>query len=103
MLLATSKCNGKIWVFKNQEYDIAVIRDTKQQITLNMKHQTMPYNFYISIVYAKRIIEQQFALWNDIYELAEEISRPWLVRGDYNVMMNFEEKIRGSPSSRCRS
>ena len=63
----------------------------------------MPYNFYITIVYATCIVEQQFSLWNDIYELAEDINRPWLVRGDYNVMMNFEEKIRGSPSSRCRS
>ena len=103
MLLATSRCNGKIRVFKNQKYDIAVIGDTKQQITLNMKHHTTPYNFYITIVYAKCIVEQQFALWNDIYELAEEISRPWLVRGDYNVMMNFEEKISVSPSSRGRS
>ena len=49
----------------------------------------MPYNFYITIVYAKCIIEQQFTLWNDIYELAEDISRPWLVGGDCNVMMNF--------------
>ena len=53
-------------------------------------------------MYDKRIGEQQFALLNDIYELAKDINRPWSVRGDYNVMMNFEENIRGYPS-RCRS
>ena len=40
-------------------------------------------------MYDKRIGEQQFALLNDNYELAKDINRPWSVRGDYNVMMNF--------------
>lgn len=78
MPLATSNCNGKIWVFTNNEYDITVVRDTEQQLTLNMKHQIMPCNFYTTIVYAKCSADQRLSLWNDIYQLAEDIIGPWL-------------------------
>lgn len=36
-------------------------------------------------------------LWEDIYHLSADIDSPWSIGGDFNVVLNEEEKIGGLP------
>lgn len=45
MPLANSNCNGKIWIFTNQDIGTTVVKDTEQKLTLSMKHQIHPRAF----------------------------------------------------------
>ncbi|KAG5595366.1 hypothetical protein H5410_036598 [Solanum commersonii] len=82
MPLVKQNCNGKIWVIINSDFDVTVVRDTKQQLTL---------------FYAKCTSEDRLMLWEDIYQMAETIDSPWLIGGNFNVVLNVNEKIGGLP------
>ena len=49
---ATSNCNDKIWVFWNSDIDCNILDEDEQQITCNMKHNELPYQFANTFVYA---------------------------------------------------
>ncbi|KAH0657986.1 hypothetical protein KY285_026580 [Solanum tuberosum] len=66
---AMHNCNGKIWIFTNHG------------------------NIYATIVYAKCDASRRMELWDDIYSLANGMSSPWLIGGDFNVVLSGEEKI----------
>ncbi|KAH0636440.1 hypothetical protein KY289_036355 [Solanum tuberosum] len=51
----------------------------------------------VTLVYAKCDANKRLELWDDIYQLTNNISCPWMVGGDFNVVMNEKEKIGGLP------
>lgn len=95
MPLATHNCNGKIWVFTNQGFDLTVMSNTNQQITFMLHDQTKDSNFYVTIVYAKCDVTQRLELWDEIYSMANGMNFPWIIGGDFNVVLGGEEKIEG--------
>lgn len=48
-----------------------------------------------TIAYAKCDKIDRLALWEDIYFLYHNINVSWLIGGDFNVIMNEEERIGG--------
>ncbi|KAG5595919.1 hypothetical protein H5410_037151 [Solanum commersonii] len=48
-------------------------------------------------VCAKCNANKRLRLWEDIYQVATDMSRPWILEGDFNVVLNSEEKIGGLP------
>lgn len=50
-----------------------------------------------TLVYAKCDNNDRLLLWEDIYQLDNKMPSPWLVGGDFNMVMNEEEKIGGIP------
>lgn len=48
-------------------------------------------------MYAKCDASRRMELWDDIYSLANGMSSPWLIGGDFNVVLSGEEKIGGLP------
>ena len=50
---ATSNCNGKIWDFWSNDIDCNNLDEDEQQITCNMKHNELEYQFTSTFVYAK--------------------------------------------------
>lgn len=38
---------------------------------------------------------ERLELWDDIYNLGQNIKLSWIVGGDFNEVMNEEEKIEG--------
>ncbi|KAG5631177.1 hypothetical protein H5410_002894 [Solanum commersonii] len=69
--------------------------NNEQQLT----HKILPHEFVVTMVSAKCSSKQRLALWDDIYHIKENINGTWLVRGDFNVVLNVKEKIRGLPIS----
>ncbi|XP_060200462.1 uncharacterized protein LOC132628715 [Lycium barbarum] len=49
------------------------------------------------MVYAKCSEVERLQLWDSLYFLASNMTCPWLIGGDFNVILNEEEKIGGLP------
>ncbi|KAH0776353.1 hypothetical protein KY290_007764 [Solanum tuberosum] len=70
--------NGQIWVFI-------------KEATLDNRYQ-----FMVTMVYAKCTALEKLCLWEDLYTIGLNFSLPWMVGGDFNVIMEEDEKI-GNP------
>nr|XP_016450038.1 PREDICTED: uncharacterized protein LOC107774897 [Nicotiana tabacum] len=49
----------------------------------------------MTFVYAKCLPLDRLELWDSLYYLASDMKLPWLVGGDFNVLLSEEEKIGG--------
>ncbi|XP_070033112.1 uncharacterized protein [Nicotiana tomentosiformis] len=68
METALSNINGKIWLFIDDVVEWELLIDI-----------------------------DQLELWDNLYYLASDMELPWLVGGDFHVILNEEEKIGGLP------
>ncbi|XP_060190763.1 uncharacterized protein LOC132620056 [Lycium barbarum] len=96
MKTAGTNCNGKIWFFVNEDTDMKIISDTPQEITLNLFIHEENRFLVTTMVYAKCDDTERLQLWDSIYQLVGNIDAPWLVGGDFNVVLNGDEKIGGN-------
>ncbi|XP_060183051.1 uncharacterized protein LOC132613005 [Lycium barbarum] len=97
MPYANSNCNGKIWFFVQHNVDVEVLLDTEQSITVKLQFQDFNKDMVVTMVYAKCSKVERLQLWDSLYLLTSNMTSPWLVGGDFNVIMNEEEKIGGLP------
>ncbi|XP_060211843.1 uncharacterized protein LOC132639414 [Lycium barbarum] len=97
MPYANSNCNGKIWFFVEHNVDVKVLLDTEQSFTVKLQFQDFNKDMVVTMVYAKCSELERMQLWDSLYLLASNMTSPWLVGGDFNVILNEEEKIGGLP------
>ncbi|KAG5585342.1 hypothetical protein H5410_045776 [Solanum commersonii] len=53
------------------------------------------YQFMVTMVYAKCTVVKRLCLWDDLYSIGHNLSLPWMVGRDFNVIMEEDEKIGG--------
>ncbi|XP_047264042.1 uncharacterized protein LOC124896540 [Capsicum annuum] len=99
MPLVVHNLNGKIWFFANHGFDVTVVSSTEQHLSVLLKNVSLNTSFLVPSVFAKCNREQRLTLWEDILALSNELNTPWIVGGDFNVVLNGEEKIGGLPVS----
>ncbi|XP_060182761.1 uncharacterized protein LOC132612660 [Lycium barbarum] len=99
MRYAHYNCNGKIWFFVNDNVDVEILQDLEQQITIKLLFQDWNKSLMVTMVYAKCDHLERISLWDSLYSLADQMELPWLVGGDFNNIMNEDEKIGGLPVS----
>lgn len=74
-----------------------VIIDEEQQLTLKLENHQAGVTVKVTLVYAKYSQNERLRLWEVFEEMAITYQDPWLVGGDFNVIGNEEEKLRGFP------
>ncbi|XP_009606568.1 uncharacterized protein [Nicotiana tomentosiformis] len=92
-----SNINGKIWLFINVLVEWELLIDTEQHITIKIFHQDIGKYIMMTFVYAKCSSMERLELWDNLYYLASDMELPWMVGGDFNVILSEEEKIGGQP------
>lgn len=92
MQSATYNHSREIWVFTSEGFSVELLLDTTQQISMKLGLNNNDLVFVATIVYAKCNALERLDLWEDIYRLANNMHLFWLVGGDFNVIMNEEEK-----------
>ncbi|XP_075074436.1 uncharacterized protein LOC142162033 [Nicotiana tabacum] len=92
-----SNVNGKIWLFIDAMVEWDLLIDTEQQITIKVYHRELGKYIMMTFVYAKCCALERLELWDNLYYLASDMKLPWLVGGDFNVVLGEEEKIGGLP------
>ncbi|XP_060202609.1 uncharacterized protein LOC132631026 [Lycium barbarum] len=94
---AGAKYRGKIWFFVEENVNVEILSDTTHQITLKLFLQEHNRYLITTLAYGKCDEVERMPLWDSIYQLAGSFDMHWLVGGDFNVVMNEEEKIGGVP------
>lgn len=62
-----------------------------------MVDQSSAFNFFIIVVYAKCDNNLRMKLWGELFSLSKGMHDHCLIGGDFNVVLEGEEKIRGLP------
>ncbi|XP_060212194.1 uncharacterized protein LOC132639792 [Lycium barbarum] len=88
---------------KNKNKKATVLESNNQHITFEITDNCRNEVLYVSIVYAKCCSNDRRELWDSLIDLASSINGPWCVGGDFNVIMNSEEKIGGRPHRASKS
>ncbi|XP_015160507.1 uncharacterized protein [Solanum tuberosum] len=88
--------NGQIWVFVREHVHVGVISDSEQQLTLQLTLEDGA-QILASAIYVKCTATERMLLWGDIYSISRDFTIPWMVGGDFNVILGEEEKIGGLP------
>ncbi|XP_075074578.1 uncharacterized protein LOC142162156 [Nicotiana tabacum] len=89
--------SNKIWIFIDQKYEFEILFNIEQHITLKVTDTDDQKEFVITMVYAKCDATERIELWDTLYNLDDDMSLPWLVGGDFNVIWDEEEKFGGLP------
>ncbi|KAF3621253.1 hypothetical protein FXO38_31909 [Capsicum annuum] len=99
MPTALSNINGKIWAFMDENWEVTVLMDTEQQLSLKLFNNELGKQIIITLVYAKCDSVEWVGLWDSMHLLGSGMSDPWIIAGDFNVIVDEEEKYGGLPVS----
>ncbi|XP_075098809.1 uncharacterized protein LOC142175728 [Nicotiana tabacum] len=97
METAYKNINGQIWLFFDAVVEWELVEDTEQQVTVRVFHHDLGQHMMMTFVYAKCSAMERLDLWDHLYYLASDMELPWLVGGDFNVILHEDEKIGGLP------
>jgi len=90
---AFCNCSAKIWIFWDEDWTWEVVRDNVQH--LSVRFEAGSVKFMVTAVYARCDALERLELWEELEGLAKQNQYPWLVGGDFNVILNEEEKQGG--------
>lgn len=65
----------------------------EQQLTLRLFNPQSQKDFIVTLVCAKCDAIEINELWDSMYVLAHEMTIPWLVGSDFNIIVDEEEKL----------
>lgn len=85
--------NGKTWCFWSYIDQFEIIANEEQQLSINFKETAQDKGTVITTVYAKCTSVERRDLWSNFEYLNDIIDGPWCVGGDYNVIMDSDEKV----------
>ncbi|XP_060195386.1 uncharacterized protein LOC132624660 [Lycium barbarum] len=100
---AVTNKNGKIWCLWDDDFKCKVISDHNQQLTLEIQHSSHNEGFVVTIVYAKTSSRKRKRLWENLRTLNSHINKPWSIMGDFNNIIEAEEKQGGRQHRLSRS
>ncbi|XP_060185367.1 uncharacterized protein LOC132614835 [Lycium barbarum] len=98
-----SNLNGQIWLFWAGNYNTSVIDNTDQQITIKMHSSNTGKDIFFTAVYAKCTALERKDLWEDLERVHHLIQGPWCISGDFNVILDPDEKLGGRPHRMYKS
>lgn len=86
--------NGKIWCFWNHLDVFKVLANEEQHLTIQYTDKSID-DIFITSVYAKCNLEERRELWDSLESISNTINGPWFIGGDFNDIMDPEEKQGG--------
>ncbi|KAH0720014.1 hypothetical protein KY284_005044 [Solanum tuberosum] len=96
-LKGKSKKGAKIWIFWEEDWEEHDVVDYVQQVTIRFKKRGSNDYFRNTVVYARCSALERLELWEQLEEIAENSTIPWLVGGNFNTIIDEAEKLGGLP------
>ncbi|XP_070034183.1 uncharacterized protein [Nicotiana tomentosiformis] len=91
-----SNANGKIWCFWKNLNQTTIIANEEQHISIKFEDDMDNPPVVITSVYAKCTSRERKNLWINLEDILA-IYGPWCIGGDFNVILEPEEKLGGRP------
>lgn len=95
-----SNISNKIWIMWKHTWDVKMISNSEQLLSVEVKHDSFREPILFSCVYAKNLIEERKFLWEEIVFVSQMGYNQWIVGGDFNVILRQDEKKGGNVSNR---
>ncbi|CAL1370678.1 unnamed protein product [Linum trigynum] len=93
--------SGGIWLLWNSSCNTVEEKDRSfQHLHVSVEQGTTKW--MSTAVYGNPALIQRRGLWNSLRDIAEDISDPWLVAGDFNSILYASEKSGGAPFDASR-
>ena len=90
--------NGRIMIiWKESMVKLEIIETTDQVIHCLITCKSSSVSFFISFVYAFNSIVGRRPLWDNLRRFSSSIEAPWILLGDFNNVLNCDEKTNGLP------
>ncbi|XP_048502731.1 uncharacterized protein LOC125498546 [Beta vulgaris subsp. vulgaris] len=100
---------GRVIVaWKDDSFNLDICYISSQMIHCKVQAISNKKEFYCTFVYAFNSAESREELWNDLEMIAGNMKKAWVILGDFNCVLEREEKIGGpirdhdmNPFRRC--
>lgn len=93
-----ANCANKIWIFWVEDLTVNLFKDHSQCLTVSINTPWLPKSFFISFVYAKNLRSERRILLDELCEVASLLDGPWVVGGDFNAVLNVNDRKGVTPS-----
>ncbi|XP_074299724.1 uncharacterized protein LOC141630876 [Silene latifolia] len=91
---------GRVWLLWDPSmFDVNVKNVTAQAIHSEVYDKFRRKMFWYTLVYGFNKAAERESLWNSIREHHRGINGPWMVCGDFNAILDYNERIGGAPVS----
>ncbi|EOY06960.1 Uncharacterized protein TCM_021522 [Theobroma cacao] len=78
------------------EFNCEVLLDHPQCLHVRLTIPWLDFPIFTTFVYAKCTRSERTPLWDSLRGLAADMEGPWLVGGDFNVILKREERLYGA-------
>lgn len=89
--LSNLKVGGKVLTMNTQDCRVDFISSSNKVCNINIGFNNL--TCFVLFVYAKCNIVERRELWDDPMRFGGNIVIPWLVGGDFNVVMQSNERL----------
>ena len=87
--------SGGIWILWNDNWVVRIIRNHRQYVHLDIWDDS-GFNFLFTPIYGSPQAKNRMELWSDLCAIASTVNGPWIAGGDFNAILNKDEKCGGS-------
>ncbi|XP_020254858.1 uncharacterized protein LOC109831820 [Asparagus officinalis] len=88
---------GRSWIlWDNGMLSIQCISSSDQFISCYVNSKDGKLSCIITVVYAMNNLEDRKKLWHDLLSFKQNVTCPWIIGGDFNAIINNEEKLGGT-------
>ncbi|XP_061364993.1 uncharacterized protein LOC133308390 [Gastrolobium bilobum] len=88
--------SGGLWViWDSRKFMVQLISQSTQYIHMKIEYNHFE-SFLCTAIYASPREEQRQLMWNDVKNISQGISEPWIIAGDFNDIKSSSEKKGGS-------
>ncbi|KAL6551326.1 hypothetical protein OROMI_021814 [Orobanche minor] len=87
--------SNHIWLFTETDTKIQILKNTEQMLHVEVNCSSIPSVFFLTVVYGRNTKIQRRDLWDDLLSVSQN-QVPWMVGGDFNIILQPEEKKGGA-------
>ncbi|XP_074293062.1 uncharacterized protein LOC141619967 [Silene latifolia] len=85
---------GRVWlIWIDTSFHVTLITSSDQQITAKVIDVASGDEFLYTVVYGHNDDLERKILWQELKDIKDRFDGPWSIAGDFNNVLNFNEKI----------
>ena len=94
---------GLLLLWNSDKVEVTLMEKIEQEIHVTIKVRTSNLPWLFSAIYASPRFTEMSVLWNNLINVAELHSMPWVIAGDFNEPLSNADKLGGRDVSIRRS
>ncbi|KAI9096746.1 hypothetical protein K1719_025925 [Acacia pycnantha] len=88
--------SGGIWILWSSKVSLNILVNQVQFVHMEVCWNNLNSKFLFTTIYGSPQSQYRKFLWQDLDQIAANLSFPWLLAGDFNAIVNLDERQGGS-------